>query len=591
MGAGQSSQIKNGVTPQESKELERADMFSLIFMRLLKSTDILDIRALTKGPGACGDYIILLEKELNKEFNKVKLNSQRDGIEEFLYAKSKTLSSPSPADQAACRSLAIFYLRALQLVSALTLSIYTPPDLVSRIRNRVFQTALNEQKRSIGLSYEEKEEMRVKRENWFLKFFRPGSAGTYVMNEKPYIKYLQAQKQLVYTDEESNEYKAKISIKEPDEYEVDEKYKLPDSYWIELTHPKTDMAILRVLASPDKKAWNFTGTLDSTDGFSQNWTDMLMETFLNYIEPQKPAPNNAAASRPSYGYGRRYGGRLSVRRTRGGANNNNTKSENKTTRKNTRNTSLNLSPTTTLPRQFQDSYKAMVAWSTNFATWTEASPASYRSILLYIQPSLPSASASSYLCIDNWANKPLRLVPPFSSLESLYFDKDDGTARPENQERLTLLVTKLRSLYEMHSPPPKAGNVKRGYTSFADVIMPPLNEVFRDKICNKKTAQGDVMLEAAFAPILEKAQKDIQALYKSHFDAAFAILMQLFIVTKSPLGESLIGFSDSFTKSEKGARQALEDLIREARGVIAAHYIAVDTIYYTAIQDVLKAKV
>ena len=135
----------------DSPENEKAKMFSTIFLRLLQETDIVDINALTRGPGACGSYAVILEKELKKEFKAIKLQTTVSGLKDvrdFLYSKAKNIESESPSDANACRELAIFYIRLLQLVSALTLSIYTPADLIDRIRNNASITALRKQEKN-----------------------------------------------------------------------------------------------------------------------------------------------------------------------------------------------------------------------------------------------------------------------------------------------------------------------------------------------------------------------------------------------------------------------------------------------------------
>ena len=70
MGQGQSQEKKSLVVSEETTKIE---YFSNIFIRLLKSSDIVDIRSLTSGPGACGSYVMLLAKNIEKDFKKIKL--------------------------------------------------------------------------------------------------------------------------------------------------------------------------------------------------------------------------------------------------------------------------------------------------------------------------------------------------------------------------------------------------------------------------------------------------------------------------------------------------------------------------------------
>jgi hypothetical protein len=587
MGAGQSSQVAS-TTPQPTKDISKMELFSVIFMRLLKKTDILDIRAITKGPGACGDYIVLLSKDLQKEFSEIKLETTSDlqatTISDFLFAQSKAIKKTTPGDESACRALATFYMRALQLVAALTLSIYSPPDLVSRIRNRVFQDALKEQQKRAPITLEEKESLRVKRDAWFLRFFGSSSGGTgvYTMIGKPSFTYYKNLQQLVFTDQDDNQYKVKISIQEPDTYKVSDELIKPNSYWI-LVDTTADKPLWRGLVYPDKKAWVFSATPDTGIEdpvvFAENWTDDLPADLLAGVTPQKPVKNNN--TQKNRGVPRWYGGRR-TRRMRGGQN---------IPKPPVPNTSLNLSSSTTLPRAFQDSYRSMVKWSEDISTWTESAPASYREVLLYISPTAPTGAASSYLCVDNWADKKLRYIPPFASLEALYWNRDDGTADQENQVKLSYLVNELNTLYLQHTTvKPNLATKKNTPTSFMDISTPPVNEAIRNLFCAKRTAQGEVLLDPKFAPILLAAQTEIFELYKAHFDKAHELLTRIFLTSvRNSQGETKVTFSDTFTKSSKGARAELEDLIRETRGVIAAHYVAVETRYYGAIQELLNA--
>jgi len=586
MGAGQSSQSIDPTTPQASKNIERVELFSVIFMRLLKNTDILDIRALTKGPGACGDYIVLLSKELNKEFGIAKLNASHNGtsagIQDFLYARSKVVTNASPTDEAACNSLAIFYMRALQFVAALTLSIYTPPDLVSRIRNQVFQTALKKQQKDRALTPEEQAKQKQKREEWFRKTFlspAPATKDVLTFAGRPSLKYYPFLHQIVYTSEaDLNEYRAKIAIKEPTDYNIEEALVKPDVYWIEVSQMTSDAVIFRALASPDKSAYIYETKRPATNVVekwilpSANCVDDLIEQLLANVTPVQTKKANNTRRHNWFGEG---GRKRRTRRHRGGQ---------QVTTPNVPkvNTSMNLSPQTQLPRAFQESYKSMVRWSSNFAKWSEAAPASYRAVLLYIQPTLPASAASTYLCVDNWSDKPLRDVPPFAALEALYYERDDGTASPENQSKLANLAAELNSIYN-------TGSTNPAIRDFMDVRTTPVNQALRNGFCGKRTAQGDVLVDAKFAAILQKAQTAILEEYREHFEQAYALIGKIFVTVKNPSGQSIIKFSDEFSKSSKGARAQLEEAVTLARGLIAHHYVTIEQIYATAMKDIVAA--
>uniref|UniRef100_A0A6C0KVE2 Uncharacterized protein n=1 Tax=viral metagenome TaxID=1070528 RepID=A0A6C0KVE2_9ZZZZ len=605
MGAGQSSQKANSTTPQVSANTERVELFSLIFMRLLNNTDILDIKALTKGPGACGDYVILLTGELDKEFSKIKMANPRSGsgIEEFLFQKSKTVTTESPADQAMCRSLAIFYMRALQLVSALTLSIYTPPDLVSRMRNRVLKEALGEQERAKPLDLQEKEKLSVKRQKWFLSFFNESDDTTVTMTGNPAVTYDKLTNMLTLTLDKLI-YKVKLVIKDLDSYKISEEATINSDpkgimdlwYWVELIDPNKGITVHRALLRRSRgmvrdvnskqidrnvrdnslhrggNAYIFENVApkddeDTPNDYTEDWPSKLSTFIRDSGVTATPVPtprnNNSVMTRRAVRFGPSYGGarKTSKRKMRGGE-------------------------LDTLPPKYKQSYESLVRWSQAFGTWTEAAPASYREVLLYIAPSSPSSPATSYVCIDKWAGKSMRSVPPYAALESLYFNKDDGTPTPENTTKLADLVATFRALYQKNSPPPKlAANTSKLSNTFSDVYLPPVNSSINTLLCTWSTAQGEVMMKPAVAIVFQKARDSIVNLQKAYFENAFGILKRVFTTSTNPSGQTVVNFSDEIEKSGKGARATLEEVISQARGLIAAHYLKIEEIYLAAIAE------
>lgn len=593
MGAGQSSQKANTTTPQVSANTERVELFSLIFMRLLNNTDILDIKALTKGPGACGDYVILLTGELDKEFSKIKMANPRQGtgIEEFLFQKSKTVTNESPADQAMCRSLAIFYMRALQLVSALTLSIYTPPDLVSRMRNRVLKEALGEQERAKPLNLQEKEKLSVKRQKWLLSFFNDSSEVSVTMKANRAITYNKVTNMLTLTLEKLV-YQVKVVIKDRETYKIADEVSLnsdPEGkvtlwYWVELIDPIKGTTVHRALVRGGGLSEEITKSLPHVRGnaylflneptggeeepyeYTEDWPTKLLTVLRESTVTPTPVPvqrnnnNNNSSRRVKFGaYGYR-GGAKKTRKMRGGE-------------------------LDTLPPKYQESYKSLVRWSQAFGTWTEAAPASYREVLLYIAPPAPSSPATSYVCIDKWAGKSMRSIPPFSALESLYFNKDDGTPTPENTAKLADLVKAFRTLYEQNSPPPKVTPNTPKSNTFSDVYVPPINSSINTLLCTWSTAQGEVMMKPGVALVFQKARDTIVGLQKAYFESAFSILQRVFATSKNSSGQTVVNFSNEIQKSGKGARATLEEIISQARGLIAGHYLKIEETYLKAIQE------
>ena len=302
-----------------SGDIKRLELFSKIFLRLLQSSDILDIRALTRGPKQCGDYVVLLEKNLTKEFNKIKLTSTEPGqtsIDTFLFSRSKSIVEESPSDAVACRSLAVFYIRALQLVAALTMSIYTPPDLVSRIRKRVLDETTRVQARNIPLSARQIEDMRLKRDAWLKNIMTDSgsSSGIATLKAHPQFKYNKSNKYLTYNDPETKyEYKAKLVVEELSRYKFVEffegnKLEQPESYWVIITNEdKTPPEpVYRAIVYKNLSAYIFGSKVDITVEeespieFLRDWASELSEIVSNNITGRAPPPPSKNSRQGSY---------------------------------------------------------------------------------------------------------------------------------------------------------------------------------------------------------------------------------------------------------------------------------------------------
>jgi hypothetical protein len=630
----------------DSPENDKAKMFSTIFLRLLQETDIVDINALTRGPGACGSYAVILEKELKKEFKTIKLQTTSSGLKDvrdFLYSKAKNIESESPTDANACRELAIFYIRLLQLVSALTLSIYTPADLIDRIRNNASITALKKQEKNIPLTIEDEARKRAAREAWFYKHIVSEVSGStnffYLQKDKKNFKYNRDTKMLIYTADNGYKYEASLRIEEVGAYNVDRKYSKPDTYWIVLYSSKLNKNIYRILVTVTetregrvRSGYLFSPEVDSRMPeevpivYYQDWTQDLAAAMTGAITGERGEERRVEERRE---YNRSRNGRngrngrnplvisrdtalqlreaginvdrnltrpvdvrgggatLLVPRSKNAFGYQNTRSNsasvtvsregsNRNTRKN-RNRQ-NVVEKSSLPKQFQEIYNFMVQWNLQKDAWTEAAPATYRSILLYIKPGLANLEATSFFCVDNWAQKSMRYIPPFAALEALYFNENDGSASVANQTALKLLAQEFNKIYYQ--------SVTSEPTTLANVIVPALEKDLSALVCVNKTSQGDIsVVSEKNKAILEAAQDTIMRNHKSYFNEAYATLMSIFEVKRDAKGDIAINFTEQFATSSGGVRAKLEQIIYNTRQIIARHYIATETTYIGALRQ------
>ena len=610
---GQQQSVPGLATPILSQDKEKINFFSTIFSRLIEKSDIIDLKALTSGPGACGNYVMLLSKNIQTDFKKIKLKSgiSDASLNDFLYSPTQRITAKTSAKEQACTYLAVFYIRTLQLVAALTMSIYSPPDLISRIARQVYENALKVEKKAApqNISKSAQAQRRQAREAWFNRFLTStDQPGVFIVNENEQLKYLKSSNTLTYTMYNPNpsEYRLRIEIKDPDVYSVKDsppEYLMtpiltrPDTYWIEITNNyqqlRERMCIYRVLVDATGKCWRFANEPDLKeveedvfDGPYDKW-DYDIESAINgsTLVPQT-APVVAAAL--PFGF-QPFSSKFKLNQSKKA----NVKRNNLTAKnvKPTNTSKLVLSEKTQLPVQYQTTYKTMVKWweSVKMPDWPEAAPASFRATLLYNKPTLPTEYGSTYICDDIWANKNMRTVPPFAALEALFYNKDDGMPDNANIETLANLSVYFNTIYENASQG-DSGRVKdptRSIKSFLDVYIPTDSTTIKSRICGNTSAQGEAQIDRAeIATILAQAQNDIIVKHKAHVDAAYAILRAVFVIGVVN-GETLISFTDEFTASTKGVRAHLEEvIIPTARDLIANHYIDVEEIYYKALTAV-----
>lgn len=609
-----------GSVPIVSQDKEKLDFFSTIFSRLIEKSDIIDLKALTSGPGACGNYVMLLSKNIQTDFKKVKLKSSISdaSLNDFLYSPTQKVMAKTSAKEQACTYLAIFYIRTLQLVAALTMSIYSPPDLISRIAGKVYETALLVEKRGSpqDLSKQAQAKRREARVAWFNRFLQgPNQPGVFTLNDNEQYKYYKVSGTLVFTSYSPQilEYHARVEIKDSDTYTVadspgfqaNEVLSKPDTYWIEITNLyqqlRDRVCIYRVLVDGTGQGWRFLDTPDLkvvkeeyVEGPFSKWDYGLEDVLTGSPHIDGVAPSTKVEN-TSFGYTQiskfatKYNSKFRSNQTKRANNVRN----NSTIKSNAKGTGLGLSDKTLLPVKYQNTYKTMATWwdSVKLSHWPEAAPASFRATLLYNKPTVPTDFGSTYICDDIWAEKRMRTVPPFAALEALYYNRDDGTPDVENAKTLAKLSAEFNTIYENASQgiTGRVKNTTKSISDFADIFVPADSTALRSRICANTSAQGESQItNMEIASILSQAQNEIIEKYKVHVDAAYAMLKSIFEIGTIN-GETVIKFTDDFTASAKGVRARLEEeVIPNARTLIANHYIEVEEIYYTALSAISK---
>lgn len=581
-----------------SPDTDKNELLTIILMRLLEKTDIVDFLALTNGPGNCGSYVVLLEKELKKEFSQLQLQTTITGkkqVESFLYTKAKTVSNETPADTLVCRELALFYIRLLQLIGALTMSIYTPKNLVDRLRDEAYKRSVKKQQANIPLSKIQQQAIREAQWNWLRTYILSSTSigsSIYTFKNKQQYKYDNDGKTLTFTDNLGRKFMTILEMEPADKFLVADEFKKPDSYWIILRNNKNKSVVSKRLVNKDGSCFIFSSAPniarsaepEEPYSYEKDWTEGLPVDLTTYGEPvavyeQAPAKAPEAANvRISknmldelMGHRQNYkrGGTRKLR-SKGGANQ----------------AKPDFGPQTTLPKVFQESYSFLKNWSKATSTWAESAPATYRSSLLFIKPNIPASAATSYVCNDNWSGIPMRRVAPFASLEALYRNSDNGEISFDNMERYNSLLKKFNDIYSVLTENKLR---EKPLKSFADIVIPTLSDNVLKDFCIAKSPHGEVMLGDKQATF-ETAQKAILLEYNSHFEFVIGFLKQIFTTGIDGRGEITIALNDIFSKNSLGARGEIENFILVARGKLAEHYTKVEELYINAILKLATGK-
>ena len=587
MGAAQSSQ---GLVA-DTDYAKKIALFSNIFSKMLQQSDIIDIRALTSGPGACGSYVLLLQKNMEKEFKTMKLASKND-VKDFVFAKRNSIESIS--DSEACTNLAIFYLRALQLVAAIMLSVYSPPDLLTLLRNKIRQEGTVAQKIIAPLAPTPQQiaQKELMRERWFAQNFLKDTQipNLFVIDGDEQLNYDSTHDTLIFNDySTSKQHKALLKVEELEQYNINESDKRGRKYWISLYNPINGNRIVRRLIS-DKDSTALIYNAETTEKLTTNiplsdtkpydWTSGLSKEMVKM--PFIQIPIQALTT-------------MNPRATRKNRYNKTTNSTNVTK-------NLNTTRRSTLSPEFQNSYDLISKWFSQKESILEVNPGAYRSILLFNQHIAVGETDSTNMATDFWQNTPLRQMLTFSTLESLFNDKDTGTMSLENETALATVANRFNEIYEpfLSTPVTNAKN-------FSDVVFPDFKNMrsnptfqnnMKERLYDLSDADGRTKdpcplnfkpnancWPKGFNQLIMIKQQEIQDLQNQHLENCIILLKDIFAIDPQ---KNTVYFTDKFLSDVRGVRAILEDYMVYTRKLIADYYIDVETKYYEVVKKIAE---
>jgi hypothetical protein len=202
----------------------------------------------------------------------------------------------------------------LQLVGALTLSIYTPDNLADRILDKAYKASYRKQQKNIPVPLEEQELKRNQRWEWLRKYILSSTSSAtpdlFIFKDKPQLKYNKTTKILTFTDSEANQYNAIMTIEEMDKFTVENSLRKPESYWVVITKPKDGTIIFRSLVHKGLEGYHFEPkpnalkNYENPTDFFKDWTTQLPETMIESLPKEKPvtvASSQLSQNRFSYG--------------------------------------------------------------------------------------------------------------------------------------------------------------------------------------------------------------------------------------------------------------------------------------------------
>lgn len=237
------------------------------------------------------------------------------------------------------------------------------------------------------------------------------------------------------------------------------------------------------------------------------------------------------------------------------------------------------------------SYKHLETIYTTLTTANEgSSPAQYRAYLLAASVDPVGTGVDTMYCNDKWLNNRATQVVAYGLLNSLYFDRMGGRMEPATANELARTIKQFIGTGAM-VPYVSANKSITDVESFENVKFTPLPSQL-GAFCGPKNGNSRPrkIYSTDVRGILLDAHKTLRALYDTHL-ARVRDLCTTKIITYKKRGE----YRDEpiewilnpvFATDPRGSNAVLEDIIREGRGLIANHYIAVETVYRNTIDKI-----
>ena len=207
------------------------------------------------------------------------------------------------------------------------------------------------------------------------------------------------------------------------------------------------------------------------------------------------------------------------------------------------------------------------------------SPAIYRAFLL--ATGLVEDRLDTLFCNDTWRGVMTSTVP-YSLLQSLYYDENGGTKSAEADDELRAVSAGFLKSDIARPYVPNSAISPKEFSQLAFIEPKTIAPAFCGTVT---TGVRSTNIEGQ-KNVLTKGHQTIHGLYDAHLQNVVKFIRKILSLKEGGYKQRhIIRLNPVFVTNTKGAQAALDALIKEGRALIADHYLAVETTYKKAIQD------
>jgi len=205
------------------------------------------------------------------------------------------------------------------------------------------------------------------------------------------------------------------------------------------------------------------------------------------------------------------------------------------------------------------------------------SPSFYRAFLL--ATAVANKQVTTSFCTDLWTGIMTETIP-YALLQSLYYDSREGGTTIESSNELSDVAAKF--LNNNIAQVSNAAAAQGGY-EFSKLKFKDPKELAKG-FCNvgNRIATSEQQYN-----ILTNAHRKLRGLYDTHLGNVEKFVRKILSLKDMGYRKAhQIRIDPIFVTSKQGALETLEGFIKEARTLLANHYLEVENVYKTAIQDI-----